>query len=121
MAPQFTSIQSFFQPEVPLRAQKQTSSPTTVLGDAFTHAEIESSLRPTLHPWQPRTNYKDREIGDLVPGPGCVVLMGRVVNFNDRDTPSKMPQAAKGCIKLLVKDNTGVLTVSVPFPCIFAV
>ena len=115
MTAQFPSIQSFFQPEVSPRTQKQISSPTAVLGDAFTPAEIEGALHPNLHSWQPRTKYEDREIGTLVPGPGCVALMGRVINFSDRDTPSKMPQAAKGCNKLLVKDDTGVLMVGMPF------
>lgn len=37
--------------------------------------------------------------------------MGRIVNFYDQPTPSKMPQAAKGCLKAVVKDDAGALAV----------
>lgn len=46
-----------------------------------------------------------------MPGPGCVAFMGRVVNFYDQATLSKAPQAAKGCLKVVVKDDTGALMV----------
>lgn len=117
MAPQKTSIQSFFQPEVPSaqRTQKPAAhhQPSNT-SDGFTSSEIEAALHPSLHKWQPRTTYNDTDIRDLVAGPGCVALMGRVVNFHDVATPSKMPKAAKGCLKLTVKDNTGAFTVSTP-------
>ncbi len=38
--------------------------------------------------------------------------MGRIVNFHNIATPSKMPKAAQGCLKLIVKDDTGAFTVS---------
>ena len=117
MAPQITSIQSFFQPEVPSaqRTQKPAAhhQPSNT-SDGFTSSEIEAALHPSLHKWQPRTTYNDTDIRDLVAGPGCVALMGRVVNFHNVATPSKMPRAAKGCLKLTVKDNTGAFTVSTP-------
>lgn len=47
----------------------------------------------------------------LNPGPGCVALEGRIVNFYDQATPSKMPQAAKGCLKLIMRDDTAALSV----------
>lgn len=115
MAPQTTSIQSFFQPEVPSvqKAQKPAvrHRPSDT-GDGFTSSEIEAALHPSLHKWQPRTTYNDTDIGELVAGPGCVALMGRVVNFHHIATPGKMPHAAKGCLKLTVKDDTGAFTVS---------
>jgi hypothetical protein len=37
--------------------------------------------------------------------------MGRVVNFNDQIRPSKSHKAAQGCIKVMIADDTGVLTV----------
>ena len=58
-------------------------------------------------------NYEETEIGSLVPGPQRVALMGRVANFYDQSTPNKMPQAAKGCVKIIVKDDTGALTVDI--------
>ena len=115
MAPQVASIQSFFQPEV--HFAENTPKPPAPLrptdtGDGFTSSEIEAALHPALHPWQPRTTYDETNIGDLVAGPGCVALMGRIVNFHNITTPSKMPKAAQGCFKLTVKDDTGTVTVS---------
>lgn len=117
MAPQFPSIQSFFQPEVSPTKTKAPSSPPSVAGDGFTAAEVEATMHPTsLHKWQPRGTYDDTDIESLSPGPRCVALMGRVVNFYNLHTPSKRPQAAKGCLKLVVKDDTGILDVSTRFP-----
>lgn len=39
------------------------------------------------------------------------MLMGRVVNFYDVAKPSKRHQSAQGYIKIMLADNTGVLTV----------
>ena len=119
MAPQITSIQSFFQPEVPSAQKTQKPAPhhrASDTSDGFTSSEIEAALHPVLHKWQPRATYNQTDIGDLVPGPSCVMLMGRVVNFHHIATPSNMPKAAKGCLKLTVKDDTGALTVSIPPP-----
>ena len=115
MASQITSIQSFFQPEAP--STQKTQKPAahhepSDTSDGFTTNEIEAALHPSLHKWQPRTAYNDTDIRDLVPGPGCVAVMGRVVNFHHIATPSKMPKAATGCLKLTVKDDTGAFTVS---------
>ena len=116
MAPPFPSIQSFFHPEVSPTKTKAPSSPATVAGDGFTAAEVEATIHPTaLHKWQPRGTYNDTDIESLIPGPRCVALMGRVVNFYDMQTPSKRPQAAQGCLKLAVKDDTGILDVSTAF------
>ena len=111
MSPQFPSIQSFFQPEVSPTKKIAATTPPSKAGDGFTVEEIEATLQPKLHKWQPRSPYNEVEIGSLVPGPGCVVLMGRVVNFYDQATPSKAPQAAKGCLKMIVKDDSGALMV----------
>lgn len=116
MAPKVASIQSFFQPEVPSTSSHQSKEPATRspdAGDGFTSSELDSVLHPMLPKWQPRTNYEEIDMGSLVPGPGCVLLTGRVVNFYDQPTPSKMPQAAKGCIKVIVRDNTGAFGVSI--------
>ena len=116
MARQVASIQSFFQPE-----SRSPESPTAVYeseavaGDGFTSTEIEAASHPTLHQWQPRTTYRDVEIGDLILGPACVAVMGRVVSFHDRMTPSKKPQAAKGCLNIIIRDDTGAFTASNPF------
>ena len=111
MSPQLPSIQSFFQPEVSPTRKPATTQPPCETGDGFGAEEIEATLQPMLHKWQPRGNYEEVEIGSLMPGPGCVALMGRIVNFYDQATPSKAPQAAKGCLKVIVKDDTGALMV----------
>ena len=107
------SIETFFQKEVPVvKTPKPIKSGEVGVGDGFTSAEIEAALHPTLHKWQPRCEYKDVDIGNLVPGPGCVAIQGRVVNLYEQPFASKAPHAAKGCLNLLVKDDTGVLRVS---------
>ena len=120
MPPQFPSIQSFFQPEVSPTNRPATTSPLSEARNGFTTQEIEATIQPKLHKWQPRGTYADVEIGNLVPGPGCVSLMGRVVNFYDQATPSKAPQAAKGCLRVVVKDDTGALLVLF-IVCLFVV
>ncbi len=118
MSPQFPSIQSFFQPEVSPTKRPATTGPPSEAGDGFTAHEIETNL---LHKWQPRGHYEEAEIGSLVPGPGCVALMGRVVNFYDQATPSKAPQAAKGYLKVIVKDDTGALMVPFTYSLLAAI
>lgn len=113
MAHQFPSIQSFFQSEVPM-AMKAPTSPAALAeaGDGFTPEEIQATLRTTLHKWQPRCEYPKIGISSLEPGPGCFELEGRVVNMQDeKQSSAKMPHAAKGCLKLLVRDDTGVIFV----------
>lgn len=46
-----------------------------------------------------------------MPGPGCLTVVGRVVNFYDRVNGSKMPRAAKGCLRCVVGDGTGFVVV----------
>lgn len=111
MAPQFPSIQSFFQPETPRPPTAVTSSAAVEAGDGFTPEEVASTLKPTLHKWQPRCDYHEVEVGSLEPGPGCVMLVARVVNLYHEEKPSMMPNGAKGCLKLIVKDDTGALSV----------
>ena len=116
MPAQSSSIQSFFQPEVPSSSHKSHKRPSskTDTNDGFTSSEIEAASHPSLHRWQPRTTYNEVDIGSLVPGPGCVALMGRVANYYDQVLNSKSPQAAKGCLKIIVKDDTGAFAVITP-------
>ncbi|KAL8860273.1 MAG: hypothetical protein Q9178_003244 [Gyalolechia marmorata] len=108
MAPQSPSIQSFFQPETPYI--QPAVSDKNVTGDEFTTTEANPLLYSSPHAWRPRTQYKDARIGSLVPGPKCVHLVGRVVNFYDQPTPtSKLPYATKRCLNVLVRDDTGMI------------
>lgn len=116
MPQQFPSIQSFFQPEMSPSKKENVSGPAAAAGDGFTAQEVETTLhRPSLPTWHPRGTYEEIDIKTLMPGPGCVTIMGRVVNFFQLQTPSKAPHAAKGCLKLVVKDDTGALVVGFPF------
>ncbi|KAG9191038.1 hypothetical protein G6011_09126 [Alternaria panax] len=60
---------------------------------------------------KPALDYKEADLGTIEPGPCNLVLMGRIVYFNDQAKPSKSHKAAQGCIKILLTDDTGVLTV----------
>lgn len=112
MAPQFPSIQSFFEKDPsPRKSQDVSCNLQAELGDGFTEAEVDTALHPKLHTWLPHVEYEHMDIGSLIPGPGCMALVGRIVNFYDQSTPSKRPQAAKGCLKVIVKDDTGAMTV----------
>jgi hypothetical protein len=125
MGPQFPSIQSFFKSSKPGTSQPQadthahiqspaaSSSKAKEIGDGFTEMEVDAVLHPTINEsWVPAQDYEELEIVNLIPGPKCVSFQGRVANFFVQDTPSKRPRAAKGCVKLIVKDGSGAVTVS---------
>ncbi|KAL2357179.1 hypothetical protein BJ546DRAFT_1024446 [Cryomyces antarcticus] len=114
MAAQPPSVQSFFQGSSPRPspASKKSASSTIEPGDGFTAEEIDAVLHPkATASWTPDKDYEEVDIGSLVPGPQCVTFVGRVVNFYNQTSLSKMPRAAKGCVKVIVKDDTGALTV----------
>lgn len=116
------SIQSFFPPtpqtspsKYPATLADASSSPIRG-NDGFTSSEVQEALRSKpAEAWQPTIEYTDREIRDLYPGSGAVMFMGRVAVLFDVRHTSGMPQSAKGCVKLCVKDDTGAVTVSLPF------
>jgi hypothetical protein len=135
MPPQFPSIQSFFSSS-PSKTSSQAgaSSPTKSLaeqlfpsspsqlpssssgvetGDGFTADEIDAVLHPPSAQWTPTQEYEEAAIGSLEPCPKFVTFMGHIVNFYDMVKPSKRPMAAKGCLKLIVADDTGALTVRI--------
>ncbi|KAH0559786.1 hypothetical protein GP486_003702 [Trichoglossum hirsutum] len=111
MAHHWPSIQSFFQPDGSMARKTEPLRP----GDGFTTEEVDAVLRPTSLPWKPQQEYTEQNIGDLLPGPGRVTLTGRVVNLFEVQTPSKAPRAAKGFIKLILRDDTGALVVRLWF------
>jgi hypothetical protein len=119
MAPQFPSIQSFFKSSKPgtTQAYAQPNAPdqpkSKEPGDGFTEAEVDTVLHPVIdQSWVSAQEYEEFEIANLIPGPKCVSFQGRVANFYNQNTPSKRPRAAKGCVKIIVKDGSGALTVS---------
>lgn len=110
MSTTFPSIQSFF-PKRPPTHQPSTAG-YAPLGDAFSSAELAEALDPSLREWKPTTSYEASDIGSLVVGSRAVRFAGRLVNFAEWAVESKMPQAAKGYHRLLVRDGSGVIIVS---------
>ncbi|CAO2655143.1 Nn.00g102070.m01.CDS01 [Neocucurbitaria sp. VM-36] len=101
--PASSSIQSYFSP-----------SPSKN-SDGFTAEEVQSALLPTrasaLNAWTPTLDYEEADLGSLEPAPRHLTLMGRIVNFYDTAKPSKSHRAAQGCLRIMLADDTGVLTV----------
>ena len=111
MAPVTPSIQSFFQTRASSPISHSGDSYTP--GDGFTENEIENAVHPQLsNSWKPSSTYEDYEIADLLPGLKAISFSGRIANVFDLGTIHRMPRGAKGCLKLLVKDSTGTVTVS---------
>ncbi|KAL8733899.1 MAG: hypothetical protein Q9166_001887 [cf. Caloplaca sp. 2 TL-2023] len=80
--------------------------------EGFTTTEVKAFLYSTPHAWKPRIEYEDAQIGKLVPGPRCVHVVGRVVNFYEQPTStSNLPYASKRCLNVLVRDDTGMIKV----------
>lgn len=125
MAHKTPSIQSFFQAQSIPSESQLSSSPKP--GDGYTAQELHEALRPTVQEtWSPPAKYADRDIADLLPGPECISFMGRVVNVFEKRTPpadsassgsvanrsaARMPRGAKGFIKIIVRDDSGAVTV----------
>ena len=109
------SIQRFFHPEA--RGLKRPYSAMQGDDDGHDREEFEAGTDRDPQAWIPPYEYEESSIGDLHAGPRPVALMGRIVNIYDQTTPSKQPDTAKGFLKLLVRDVTGVMIVSGPdFP-----
>ncbi|KAL6709076.1 hypothetical protein ACN47E_001892 [Coniothyrium glycines] len=100
--PASSSIQSYF-----------SSSPRKN-SDSFAQDDVQSTMPSSgvvvLPQWMPSLEYEVVDLGDLQPGPRNVMLMGRIVNFYDIAKPSKSHKAAQGCLKVMLADDTGVLT-----------
>ena len=83
------------------------------LGDGFASEETHLTPSGRSQPWTPPGYYEDLSIKSLVPGPRPVLFTGRIVNLIKQLTPSKKPNAATGFMKLIVKDDTGAVEVSI--------
>ncbi|KAF2762669.1 hypothetical protein EJ05DRAFT_495538 [Pseudovirgaria hyperparasitica] len=114
MSSTFPSVQSFFQPTFASISRSGSSSELgkDLTGDGFSAEDVNSVINPPVNTnWTPTRDYEETDIADLVPGPRCVTFMGRIVNVFDLVTPSKKPKAAKGCLKMVLRDDTGTVTV----------
>jgi hypothetical protein len=61
--------------------------------------------------WLSAQAYDYMAIADLVPGPCKVKFTASEVNIYDHGVAKMMPESAKGCLKVLVKDGTEVMMV----------
>jgi len=83
-----------------------------IRGDGFTSAEVDAVLHPSVdNSWTPTEDYAEFAIADLALGPRGITFQDRIANSYDQRTLIKKPQAAKGCVKCVVKDNSGAVTV----------
>lgn len=81
------------------------------IGDGVTEAELKNIETRTPVDWHPQHDYEDVSISDLAPGPRRVSFTARVVNIYDQNVNSKMLKSAKGCLKVLVKDDSALILV----------
>jgi hypothetical protein len=108
----FPSIQSFYQKEGSPPAPRMSKPDDQHQGNGFTAAEVEATLRPLTQTWKPKGTYEEVKISELQPGPGKVRFMGRIVNFSPaKDDPNRRSLLPQGFHFLVVKDDTGVVSV----------
>jgi hypothetical protein len=112
MVRQSTSIQAFFPPQSSPIKPSLSAPSSPISGDGFTSEELQNALQPTPHDdWTPGGEYDEYEIDSLVPGPARIKIVGRLVNLFENSSGTKLPLAAKGALHIVVKDDTGAVTV----------
>ncbi|KAF2742069.1 hypothetical protein M011DRAFT_413337 [Sporormia fimetaria CBS 119925] len=109
--PHLPPTQSILPSHPPRRQHATPHDAPAQVSDGFTANELDAVLRPTSAQWTPAHDYDEVDIGDLEAGPRFVTVKGRIVNIYNMARPSKRPMAAKGCLKLVMADDTGALTV----------
>jgi len=96
MASQMPNLHDFFGPASSVPAsQASTGHPT---------CSVASSSLPT--------DCRRQPIGSLAPGPVRTRFTGVVVNLFSHEIDIKSPKAAKGCMKILLRDDTSEILVS---------
>jgi hypothetical protein len=106
------SIDCFFSPVCSTSSAAPLSSNAAREGDGFTTEEINAVLNPVINSsWAPENFYEETDIGSLDAGPYRVHVRGRIVNLFDQVATIRKPKAAKGCFKMIVKDDTGAFVV----------
>ena len=113
------SIQSFYgRPE----ANNPYTSPSKILasaspprpGDGFTTQEAETlNTSFSSRVWHPKGEYTQKDIAAIMPGPGSVKIVGRIVNRIQRlwTSPESQGLRASGHIKMVIRDDTGIIVV----------
>lgn len=138
MTPSYPSIQSFYQRESTSRhnqAQQQSgpqsppsstaasplSSSLPVSDNGFSSSELSSRTGHSHQVWHPQRNYELVKIGDLVPGPRALRFEGRIVNFRTLYGKTQKQPRALGWQYLLVKDDSGVISVCAPLLLLYSI
>ena len=110
MSSQTQSIQAYFHRTTkPTQDSSQAASP--VKGTQESGAADVARPASASGSWSPRNEYPEIDIVKLEPGLGCVMLTGRIANYYEMPSSSKMPSAAKGSFRIILKDDTGTFTV----------
>lgn len=100
------------------------ASPTQRLNYVPFIDDIESLVRcpkepePPFSSWNPVQGtgpYATVPIGSIVPKPGHVVFTGRIANLYETETITKLRTGARSLLKLVVKDKTGAIEVTILF------
>ncbi|KAI5200757.1 hypothetical protein E4T39_05605 [Aureobasidium subglaciale] len=85
-------------------------------GDGFSQKELDTCLIPPKQDdWVPSANYDEYEIDSLVPGPSRIKIVGRIVNLFESSPKTKLPTGAKGSLHLVLKDDTGAVTIKLSY------
>lgn len=95
-------------------APPKGSSPPRAPAPDNSFASSERAANITSSPlskWSPEHDYEEVSIRDLCPGPRWATFTCRVINIYDQAIESKMPLSAKGCLKILVKDDTATVLI----------
>lgn len=113
MSSQTTSIQAYFPRKSTTQTSPREEVPASKSHDTagVDSSEVDLASSTVSHKWQPRTEYTDVDIANLCPGPSCVKVTGRIVNYYEMANTSKSNAAAKGSFKVIVKDDSGAFTV----------
>lgn len=101
---------------IPNRIPQAFKSPSVTVidltGNGLSPSEQQTTGPFTSDAWHPQARLSDQGIGELVPGSRRATFTGRVVYLYDKKFESGMPKAAKGCLKLLLKDAQAVTLVA---------
>jgi hypothetical protein len=106
-------IEDFFhRPDGSSPKRKRVDSVDEICG-RLAPGELQGNPTTKTDDWKPGQTYETLLIGELEPGPKRVTFMARIVNIYDQPTAGRSPRAAKGCLKILAKDDTGCILVGI--------
>ncbi|KAH8808026.1 hypothetical protein F5884DRAFT_881648 [Xylogone sp. PMI_703] len=112
MAPSYPSIQSFYRREPP-KSNLHPNSSSPSLGLNTENKSTPSKL--SSQNWNPDQQSNVLNIGDLIPGPKAVAFRGRIVNYRTIYGKTRKQPKASGWQYLVVKDDTGAISVKLYF------